>query len=104
MRLESTTISINLKIKTNVEYTDKKKINMKYIDKNKEGKCMYAYSKASNYLKYKLFYSLPFRKEKLVQFREKYDKLKTHMCFKFTAISNKILNKKPNMEYIDKNK
>ena len=85
MRLESTTISINLKIKSNVEYTDKKKINMKY-------------------LKYKLFYSLPFRKEKLVQFREKYDKQKTHMCFKFTAISNKILNKKPNMEYIDKNK
>ena len=59
MRLESTTISINLKIKSNVEYTDKKKINMKYIDKNEEGKCMYAYSKARNYLKYKLFYSLP---------------------------------------------
>ena len=37
---------------------------MKYIDKNKEGKRMYAYSKARNYLKYKLFYSLPFRKEK----------------------------------------
>ena len=26
------------------------------------------------------------------------------MCFKFTAISIKILNKKPNMKYIDKNK
>ena len=59
MCLESTTVSINLKIKTNVEYTDKKKINMKYIDKNKEGKRIYAYSKARNYLIYKLFYSLP---------------------------------------------
>ena len=87
-----------------MEYVDKRKINMKYIDKIREGKRTYAYSKARNYLKYKLFYSLPFRKEKLVQFREKYDKQKTHMCFKFTAISNKILNKKTNMEYIDKNK
>ena len=26
------------------------------------------------------------------------------MCFKFTAISIKILNNKPNMEYIDKKK
>ena len=59
MCLEYTTISINLKIKTNMEYIDKKKINMKYIDKNKEGKRTYAYSKARNYLKYKLFYSLP---------------------------------------------
>ena len=59
MFLESTTITINLKIKTNMEYIDKKKINMKYIDKNKEGRCIYAYSKARNYLKYKLFYSLP---------------------------------------------
>ena len=32
MCLEYTTISINLKIKTNVEYIDKMKINMKYID------------------------------------------------------------------------
>ena len=59
MCLEYTTISINLKIKTNVEYIDKMKINMKYIDKNKEGKRTYAYSKARNYLKYKLFYSFP---------------------------------------------
>ena len=33
MCLESTTISINLKIKTNMKYIDKRKINMKYIDK-----------------------------------------------------------------------
>ena len=59
MCLEYTTISINLKIKTNMEYIDKMKINMKYIDKNKEGKRTYAYSKARNYLKYKLFFSLP---------------------------------------------
>ena len=26
------------------------------------------------------------------------------MCFKFTVVSIKILNKKPNMEYIDKKK
>ena len=38
MCLESTTISINLKIKINMEYIDKTKINMKYIDKNKEGR------------------------------------------------------------------
>ena len=42
-----------------MEYIDKMKINMKYIDKNKERKRTYAYSKARNYLKYKLFYSLP---------------------------------------------
>ena len=42
-----------------MKYIDKKKINMKYIDKNKEGRCTYAYSKARNYFKYKLFYSLP---------------------------------------------
>ena len=59
MCLESTTISINLKIKTNMEYIDKRKINMKYIDKIREGKHTYAYSKARNSLKYKLFYSLP---------------------------------------------
>ena len=59
MCLESTTISINLKIKTNMEYIDKRKINMKYIDKIREGKRTYAYSKARKYLKYKLFYSLP---------------------------------------------
>ena len=89
-----------------MEYIDKKKINIKYIDKNKEEKCTYAYSKARNYLKYKLFYSLPtldtLQERKLVQFREKYDKQKTYMCFKFTTISIKILNKKPNMEYVDK--
>ena len=45
-------------------------------------------------------YSTPY--QPLVQFREKYDKQKTYMSFKFTAISIKILNKKPNMEYIDK--
>ena len=59
MCLECTTISINLKIKTDMEYVDKRKINMKYIDKIREGKRTYAYSKARNYLKYKLFYSLP---------------------------------------------
>ena len=59
MCLESTTISINLKIKTNMEYIDKRKINMKYIDKIKNKKRGEAhYSKARNYLKYKLFYSL----------------------------------------------
>ena len=58
MCLESTIISINLKIKTNMEYIDKRKINMKYIDKIREGKRTYAYSKARNSLKYKLFYSL----------------------------------------------
>ena len=58
MCLECTTISVNLKIKTNMEYVDKRKINMKYIDKIREGKRTYAYSKARNYLKYKLFYSL----------------------------------------------
>ena len=42
-----------------MEYIDKMKINMKYIDKNKEGRRTYAYSKVRNYLKYKLFYSLP---------------------------------------------
>ena len=42
-----------------MEYIDKTKINMKYIDKNKEGRRMYAYPKARNYLKYKLFFSLP---------------------------------------------
>ena len=47
-------------------------------------------------------YSTPY--QPLVQFREKYDKQKTYMSFKFTAISIKILNKKPNMEYIDKKK
>ena len=59
MCLECTTISINLKIKTDMEYVDKRKINMKYIDKIREGKRTYAYSKARNYLKYKLFYSIP---------------------------------------------
>ena len=78
MCLESPTISISLKIKINMEYIDKTKINMKYIDKNKEGRRIMHIQKQEITLN--INYSSPyqplvqFRKEKLVQFREKYDK------------------------------
>ena len=42
MCLESTTISINLKIKTNVEYTDKRKLIWNILIKTKKGSaCMH---------------------------------------------------------------